>query len=160
MENLFRDNSKISDAIFLKTKIMMNFLQFRTALFSKRATIAMFKSQRKKNFFAALMTVLSFFVMLQAHAVTYYSRANGDWKTPATWSTSSTGTPTATAYPGSSDIVYIQKGHSVTMAADASCSALTINAPILPLTGTSLLSLANKQLTTNSLTISSNAEMV
>lgn len=58
--------------------------------------------------------------------VTFYSRANGSWNTLNTWSTSTTGTPAATALPDYNDIVYVR--HAVTVGTTQKCAQVDVSA--------------------------------
>ncbi|MCX6256689.1 MAG: T9SS type A sorting domain-containing protein [Bacteroidia bacterium] len=77
-----------------------------------------------------------------AAITSYYSRTNGAWDTPATWSNTGFGGPAATTIPGASNIVYIGDGatynHTVTVPnGTALCGNLTLsNGSVLDL-GTS-----------------------
>lgn len=83
-------------------------------------------------------------------AATYYTRATGNWNTPATWSTASCGGATATSTPTSGDIVFICNGHTVTINADVTVTDVTINGLLTYETAT------NRTLTiTGNLTINS-----
>lgn len=53
----------------------------------------------------------------------YYSRTNGNWNNKSTWSTSSGGSA-ASSTSGSGDIVYIERGYTVTATANAACKSL------------------------------------
>ncbi len=58
---------------------------------------------------------------------TYYSRANGNWATNTTWSTTGHGSGTNTGtYPTTGDIVYIG-AHTITVGAGAACTSISFD---------------------------------
>lgn len=82
----------------------------------------------KKNshsLFLVLVLVLAFF---NSYSTTFYSKASGNWGTPATWSTVACGGAAATSIPGVGDNVIICSGHTISMNGNpANCLSLTIN---------------------------------
>ncbi|MFA9391982.1 MAG: hypothetical protein ACERKD_19390 [Prolixibacteraceae bacterium] len=57
---------------------------------------------------------------------TFYSIANGNWNTNTTWSYYSGGGAVGTGiYPMGGDIVYIERGRTVTVTANAECASIT-----------------------------------
>jgi hypothetical protein len=61
-----------------------------------------------------------------AQAANRYSVANGNWNSTSTWSASSGGAPGA-SYPVAGDVVYIERGYTVSITATgAVCATLTI----------------------------------
>jgi hypothetical protein len=82
----------------------------------------------KKNSYSLFIHLIFFFFSINSFAATFYSRANGNWNTASTWSTTSCSGAAATSIPGAADIVIICTGKTVTMNGNpASCSSLTIN---------------------------------
>lgn len=81
-----------------------------------------------KNVYSHSLFMLLFLLSFSVNAATYFSRINGNWNTPSTWSTvSCAGTASATI-PTSSDNVVICAGRTVTMnGTAAACLSLTIN---------------------------------
>ncbi len=81
--------------------------------------------------FAIVFTVLIFQAgsgSEEAQAATYYSRANANWATASTWSTSACGGTASAAVPGAADTVQICAGNTVTMNGNpGSALSLTIN---------------------------------
>ncbi|WP_288982498.1 T9SS type A sorting domain-containing protein [uncultured Flavobacterium sp.] len=83
--------------------------------------------------------VLSCFLLFNASfGATFYSKANGNWNAPATWSLTDNGTAlTGTAlegtnYPGPNDIVYIRANHTITINIPlARCSSLTFGSTVI-----------------------------
>lgn len=53
-----------------------------------------------------------------------YSVSSGNWNATSTWSSNSGGAPGASV-PGAGDNVYIENGHTITIIANAECSAIT-----------------------------------
>ena len=81
-------------------------------------------SKRSNLFlFALLMMIVQVF---SADAAIYYSRQNGDWSNPATWSTVSIGGPAATAVPGIADEARIAGNHTITITRNQSCIRLDL----------------------------------
>jgi hypothetical protein len=81
-------------------------------------------------------------------SVTYYSIANGNWNANTTWSTTSGGSAVPSGvYPLGGDNVVIERGYTVTVAANAACSSVTISNTH---DGNSTLTISG----TNSLTVS------
>ncbi len=77
-----------------------------------------------------LLCVGMFFVFSFADAATYYSRRTGDWTANSTWSTTSGGSQVGTGiYPGTGDIVIIEKGFTVHINANVSCATLQVGSP-------------------------------
>lgn len=77
-----------------------------------------------------LLIALVFAAVYPARAITYYSRASGNWTTASTWSTAGCGGAAATTAPTSADDVVICAGHTVTtnFGANTTILNLTINA--------------------------------
>lgn len=68
------------------------------------------------------------FACSKSFSATYYSRSNGNWNTPSTWSTVSCGGPASSTIPGPLDNVIICGARTVTMNGNpASCLTLTVN---------------------------------
>lgn len=83
----------------------------------------------KKQKYCKLCCIILLFVTSYANATTYYSRvATGNFATAASWSISPTGSPTNATALTSTDVFIIQSGHSITVAADQTIAAITINA--------------------------------
>ncbi len=76
---------------------------------------------------------LSFFLLLilwpfLGSSATYFSRVNGNWNSPSTWSTVSCSGAASATIPGAADNVIICSGRTVTMnGAPGTCLSLTIN---------------------------------
>ncbi len=81
-----------------------------------------------KGFFKYIVTLLIFVLIgVGAKAATYYSITNGNWNSNTTWSTSSGGGAVSSGvYPKAGDIVYIERGFTVTMNANSACSNLNL----------------------------------
>jgi hypothetical protein len=63
----------------------------------------------------------------RASAITYYSKANGNWNAASTWSTVTYGDPTNTGtYPVTGDIVNIGDGYTILLVSSSACSGLNI----------------------------------
>lgn len=77
-----------------------------------------------------LLTALVFAAVYPARAITYYSRASGNWTTASTWSTVGCGGAAAATTPTSADDVVICAGHTVTtnFGANTTILNLTVNA--------------------------------
>jgi hypothetical protein len=79
---------------------------------------------------SAILTLLAF----SANAATYYSRQSGNWNSNTTWSLSSGGGSVgAGVFPVAGDIVIIERGYTVTIAANAACASIQLGAT--PATG-------------------------
>lgn len=76
-----------------------------------------------KGFSAFLL--FFFFSFFSSYSATYYSKASGNWGTSSTWGTGcgSGGNQT----PAAGDNVVVCSGYTVTVSADKSCTAITIN---------------------------------
>ena len=61
--------------------------------------------------------------MFSTFAATFYSRISGNWNSASTWSSTSGGSA-GTTTPGSTDNVYIERGYTVTVTANAACTNL------------------------------------
>jgi hypothetical protein len=88
----------------------------------------------KKN----LYPLLAFFIFLfsgysslanKTAITTYYSRANGSWNVPSSWSTIALGGPIAAAFPGPGDNVVIGNGFGITLNTNENCSSLNLSGP-------------------------------
>jgi hypothetical protein len=82
-----------------------------------------------KNFFTFTVQICLFALflmiggMFSLHAADRYAVANGNWNSTSTWSKSSGGTSGASV-PAAGDNVYIERGYTVTVTANAACSNL------------------------------------
>ncbi len=65
--------------------------------------------------------------MPNAMAVTYYSRASGNWNANGSWSTVTYGNATNTGtFPTSLDSVFVGDGHTITINVNSACLALSV----------------------------------
>ena len=114
----------------------------------------------------AFVLVFLIGISINASATTYYSVASGNWASAATWSTTSGGTPGATGVPATGpiagDIVYIERGFTVTVAANAACSSIqfghtgaTASAGTLTFSNSSTLTVSGAVLVGNNISGSS-----
>ena len=74
---------------------------------------------------------LTNFISAQA---TYTSNATGNWASASTWSVTSGSDSDSDAWPDSNDTVVIGSGHTVTVAATAAASQITISGATTVLT--------------------------
>lgn len=76
----------------------------------------------------SVITLITLFVVLDSFGATYFSRRSGDWTSNTTWATSSgTGSVAVGVYPGAGDIVYIERGYTVTVnSTSVACASITI----------------------------------
>ncbi len=86
---------------------------------------------KTKNLLNLSLVVLIILVSgLQARAATYYSVATGNWASASTWSTTSGGTAGAVSVPATGpiagDVVFIEGGFTVTVAAAAECGSVQL----------------------------------
>ncbi len=79
----------------------------------------------KNRLLFALIISFGLFTCSNSFATNYYSIASGNWATPATWSLTSGGSPSAVA-PSASDNAIIERGFTVTAAASAGITNITI----------------------------------
>ncbi|MFZ4708008.1 MAG: invasin domain 3-containing protein, partial [Bacteroidales bacterium] len=81
-----------------------------------------------KRSFILFLALVAMLVTSKANAATtYYSRLSGNWNVNTTWSNSSGGSPVGLGvYPVAGDIVYIERGFTVTVTANAACATLTL----------------------------------
>lgn len=70
------------------------------------------------------------------HAITYYSRATGNWNAAATWSTAGCNGAAAAGTPTTNDIVYICNSHTVSVTANVTVNSVTIQSGGTLQTGT------------------------
>ncbi len=78
---------------------------------------------RKSSFLTA---TLLFCQLMSANAVVYYSRATGNFSTPATWSAVGCGGAASLVVPGASDDIVICAGFTVSVTANAPIKNITI----------------------------------
>lgn len=84
-----------------------------------------------------LVTVLVLFLFGNtARAITYYSRATGNWSAATTWSTVSCGGAAAATTPTVGDVVFICGTHTVSVTANVTTQSVTINSGGYLKTGT------------------------
>ncbi len=79
--------------------------------------------------FLYIAALVSLFTLLanNAGAITYYSKANGNWNASSTWSTVTYGNPTNTGtFPVAGDIVNIGDGYTILLVSSSFCSGLNI----------------------------------
>jgi hypothetical protein len=76
-------------------------------------------------FFCVLL--FSVFTHYQGVAATYYSRVDGDWSIPSTWSLTQTSQVAAASVPGIGDNVIILNGRTITVTGNTSVGSLAIN---------------------------------
>lgn len=82
----------------------------------------------RSNFKEVSAFLILFFLFIStSFSATYYSKVTGNWNSSSTWTTGSCGSATAGAVPTASDNVVICSGYTVTLNADKSCTAITIN---------------------------------
>ncbi|MBA3971613.1 MAG: hypothetical protein H0X46_05620, partial [Bacteroidetes bacterium] len=80
----------------------------------------------KKSY--SLFIILPLFLLpFTAFSATFYSRINGNWNVPSTWSTMSCSGVAAGTTPGVADDVIICAGRTVSINVASSCNSLTIN---------------------------------
>ncbi|HEY0029576.1 MAG TPA: hypothetical protein VGC65_02365, partial [Bacteroidia bacterium] len=81
-----------------------------------------------KKSYSLFLSLFLFLLSELSFSATYYSRANGNWNTLSTWSTTSCSGALAGTIPGPSDNVIICTGRTITMNGNpASCLSLTVN---------------------------------
>jgi len=86
---------------------------------------------------------LFLFATLSAVSATYYTRGSGNWATASVWSTASCGGAAAATAPTAGDIVFICNGHTVTVAATASCTTLNVSTGgVLTFNGNNILTVS------------------
>lgn len=73
-----------------------------------------------------LLAVTFFASVLNADALTYYSRASGNWTTVSTWSLIGFGGTATTQYPAANDTAKIGNGYTVTINSNSACAQLDI----------------------------------
>ena len=81
-----------------------------------------------------------------SYALTYYTRASGNWSLNTSWSTAGCGGAAAATTPGSTDAVVICAGYTIGVNVNATVASVTIQNGGVLRTGTTLLG-ANKTLT-------------
>ena len=83
---------------------------------------------RKFNFLKVSLAIVLMVFCQESFGATYYSIASGNWSSNTTWSTSTGGGAVGSGvYPGSGDVVYIERGYTVTIdISSAACTSLTI----------------------------------
>jgi hypothetical protein len=85
---------------------------------------------KAKNAHIIFILFIGIFLLLNTTSVlgaTYYSRATGNWNTNTTWSNTSGGAAVGVGvFPIAGDIVYIERGFTVTLNANAACANITI----------------------------------
>ncbi len=89
----------------------------------------------------SLKKILSLFILCvlsvtTSHALTYYSRATGNWNAATTWSTAGCGGAAAASTPTTNDIVYICNSHTVSVTANVTVNSVTIQSGGTLQTGT------------------------
>jgi len=77
----------------------------------------------KKFFFFILLSNIVGTSQLKAD---FYAVDNGNWNSASTWSATSGGSPGA-GVPGAGSTVYIERGYTVTVTADAQCGSLSFS---------------------------------
>src|SRR5688572_4581638 len=82
-----------------------------------RRTMLLIATSSILGIIAVVFVVLNFSAISNMFAAgnTFYSRANGNWESSSTWSTSGYGGSPSSGYPSEGDIVYID-GHTVSIA--------------------------------------------
>lgn len=81
-----------------------------------------------KKIYSRIFIFLLTFLCFKSFSATYYSKSNGNWNSPSTWSTVSCTGAAAAIIPGPFDNVIICSGRTVTMNGNpASCLSLTVN---------------------------------
>ncbi len=79
---------------------------------------------RLKHLFSLL--VLFALTATTGHAITYYSRATGNWNAATTWSTAGCGGAAAAGTPTTNDVVFICNGNTVSVTANVTVNSVTI----------------------------------
>lgn len=70
----------------------------------------------------------AFIISFCSYSATYFTRVNGNWNTPSTWSTTGCAGAAAATIPGAADNVIICAGRTVTMnGAPGNCLSITVN---------------------------------
>jgi len=101
------------------------------------------KQNIKLTFLQAFLVILLMISVNLAYSqTTYYSRINGSWTDPSTWSTTACGGAAASTTPGASDNVIICSGNTVTLNANSTIVDVQINAG-------STLDIGNRVITLN-----------
>ena len=80
-----------------------------------------------KLYVSILFLMIGIFFGNMATATSYLTRQSGHWNSSSTWSTYQCGSATNTgSFPMAGDDVTICSGHTVTLTANASCAAITV----------------------------------
>ncbi|HTA27145.1 MAG TPA: hypothetical protein VK809_05120, partial [Bacteroidia bacterium] len=83
-------------------------------------------SKMKNRFYSALLICFGVLLSANSFATTYFARASGNWATVGTWSSISSGGASCGCTPAAGDNVVIDAGFTVTVAASASITNITI----------------------------------
>jgi len=119
------------------------------------------KINLSKKFYFFLISLLSLIVWgAQVNAATYYSRATGAFATPATWSTSPTGLPINATGLIATDVFIIQNTHIVTVGANQTVAAITVDTGGQLSIGGSTFTVSGTTTVAGTLTITSNANAI
>ncbi len=81
----------------------------------------------KKSKLLSLLVLSLFCIHTTSFALTYYTRASGNWNQNSTWSTNAYGSPiNLGTFPVAGDIVYIGDGYTINITSNIACATLNV----------------------------------